>query len=161
MKRLRTDTKGAVIVEFAAVILVMLSAFFSLVQISLVYTANLLLNHAAVAGVRAYAVIHKEGENNPGKNGGETDYQDAALMALGPWKDTIHITSFTANSQSNDQADYGYYEEDHVELQAIYDCNVPLGNRLVCGAGKTTVLTRIVKAQADYPHQGARYKEAP
>jgi Flp pilus assembly protein TadG len=152
-KPFRKNIKGAALVEFCLVMVPLFHAFFGLIQVSLIYTANLMLHHAAVAAVRAYAVIHNQGGNNPGANGSEGDVTKAAKLALGPWNDVMKLDKVSGTSASNRSYPYGYYGLDTVELTATYKCSVPLGNTLVCKGTKRTF-----SAKASYPHQGARYK---
>ena len=154
---LRADTRGAVIVEFVVAVVPLLFAFFSLAQIAMVYTAKIMLRHAAIDAVRAYAVINPP---NPGQNGTPTtDPTNAGIYALGPWYSgggtAIQSATFSFSSQANTNQPYGYYELDTVTAQGTYVCSVPLGQWLACGMGKTT---NIGPYTATYPHQGARYQ---
>jgi len=150
---LRKNMKGAALVEFCLVMVPLFHAFFGLIQISLIYTANLMLRHAAVVAVRAYSVIHNQGGNQPGANGTEADVEKAAKLALGPWNDVMKLDKVVGASASSRSYPYGYYGLDTVQLTATYKCQVPLGRLLVCkGTSKT------FSAKASFPHQGARYK---
>jgi len=152
--KLRKQTKGAVLAEFCLVMWPLFWSFFGLIQISLIYTANLMLRHAAVVAVRAESVILDVGGNNPCDNGTSADITEAAKQALGPWGSVMTLDSVSPTSSSNKSPPYGYYGLDTVELTATYKCQVPMGNYLTCGAGRKKTFS----AKASFPHQGARYK---
>jgi hypothetical protein len=154
-ERLARDRRGAVLAEFAIVIVPLSLAFFSLAQVSMLYAAKLVMRHAAVCAVRAYAVIAPP---NPGNNGNPgTDPVLAGTIALGPWYNPggngITAADFQFASQATTSPPYGYYGLDTVTVQGVYQCSVPLGRLVACIGG----IEPLGPYTASFPHQGARY----
>ena len=146
------DERGAVLLEYVFVIPTVLAVFFSLCQISLVYAAKLVVKHSAIAAVRAYAVVAPP---NPGDNGSTDDAIVAGQLALGPWYGSgITNADYQFGSAATTEAPNGYFQLDNVTAVATYQCNVPLGRWLACGADATITLGPY---NVSYPHQGARY----
>lgn len=67
---LRRDTRGAVYVEFLIAFLPFLIFFLCLWQVSVLYYAKLIMDHAAFAAARAAAVVVAECPQNVGDKGG-------------------------------------------------------------------------------------------
>ena len=144
------DRRGAALVEFVIAVVPMLTTFFSFVQVAKIYTAKLVVQHAAITAARAAVVMVKK-PTNPGEKGSNTDVKQAAGLALSPWitSGSISNVNVTVTDQSS-MSDV--YAPVRVQVQATYRCTVPMG-RLIC-AGSRKTLT----AEATMPNQGARYK---
>jgi hypothetical protein len=154
-RRLGEDSRGAVLAEFAIVVVPLTLAFFSLAQISMLYAAKLMMRHAAIAAVRAYSVIALP---NPGPNGNpSTDPVLAGTIALGPWyspgQNGITAATFTFASLANETPPNGYYGLDTATAVGVYQCSVPLGRLVACNGG----FEPLGPYTASFPHQGARY----
>lgn len=136
--------------EFVIAVVPLLMTFFCFVQYAKVYTAKLVVQHAAISAARAAVVMVKK-PTNPGENGSNTDVRQAAGLALSPWitSGSISNVSVQVTDQSSMSDVYGPVR---VQVQATYRCTVPMG-RLVC-PGSRKVLT----TEATMPNQGARYK---
>ena len=149
MKRLRRDRRGAVIVEFIAVLPVVLMIFFVMVQYGHLLAARLIIHHAAESAARM-AVVGKS-PMQPGKFVGDSnDPKLAALESMGLWTSigapAIDAVKVEARYPSNDA-----YGPVTVNLTGTYHCKVPIARRMFCGeSGLTMRITAIL------PHQGAR-----
>ena len=155
LRRLRNDRRGAVLAEFAIVIVPLSLAFFSLAQIGMLFAAKLVMRHAAICAVRAYAVVAPP---NPGNNGDPSiDPTLAGTIAMGPWFNPggngITVADFQFTSQANESPPYGYYGLDTATVVGVYQCSVPLGRWVACAGG----FQPLGPYTASFPHQGARY----
>ncbi len=145
----RVRTRGAVLAEFAIVIVPLMSTFFGFWQVGKGYLANILLLHAANAGARIAAV---ELPPNPGDNGDpEVDIPAAVHLALGRWDGAFSSVAITHTTEASESDPYGMVT---VRLVGTFSCNVPLGSLLMCGRDRKLQITQ----QAVYPNQGAVYK---
>ncbi len=153
MKRLRKDVRGAAIVEFIAVLPLVLTIFFVMVQYGHLLTARLIIQHAAASAARM-AIVGKSA-TAPGKFVGTTDDPKlAALESMGSWTkigspaiDHVEVqTHYTRGDQFGPVT---------VTLTGTYHCMVPVARRMFCGeaGGRTMHVTAIL------PNQGARYAE--
>lgn len=138
--------------EFVIAIVPVLTMFFSFVQLSKVATAHLIVQHGAIVGARAAAVISNANDNTPGATGdGKEEIRQGVEVAMAPWtaKGSITDVNVDVNDQSSKSDPYGWVT---VTVKATYHCSVPMGFA-VCG-GKTKTLTESYRM----PHQGANYK---
>lgn len=142
----RKGTRGAVLAEFTIAAVPLLTMFFTFTQAAFAYTANMMLQHAAMTGARAAAVILPP---NPGNVGTEADVDAAVKAALGRW-----ATSFPTIQVKTTPAPRPY-ELVTVEVTATYKCGVPLGGRVMCG-GDALLPMKPIRVQ--YPNQGAEYQ---
>jgi Flp pilus assembly protein TadG len=138
-RNIRTDRRGAVIVEFVVAIMPMLMVFFSIAQLSALGYTSLLVKHAAFVAARAEAVIHP----GMGDSGSESDVTAAANLVLARVPAGASVTSASAAPLSQNL--------DTTTVTVVVPCSVPLGNVLVCGVGRTHAMT----AQASFPNQGS------
>ena len=149
--KLRTDTRGAVLVEFVIAIVPLLIAFFSFVQLAFVAEGRLAVKHAAIIGARAAAVYSRVSANNPGMSGdGKAEVTAGVNAAIAPWQSrgTITVNGVDVNDTSSMADPYGWV---YVTVHAQFNCNVPLG-RAICGGG-----SKVMNETYRMPHQGARY----
>ena len=147
------DTRGAVLAEFVIAVVPLLMMTFGWLQLAWLYTANLLVKHAAGACVRA-AVVIDDKPFNPGKNNGPLeDIQKATRMAANVEKDRQTFTSITCEYK-NDASEEDVFGTVTATVTAEYACGVPLGRLIVCGADSKKTLVHT----AAMPMQGAHYK---
>lgn len=150
MRNLRKDVRGAAIVEFIAVLPLVITIFFVMVQYGHLLAARLIIQHAAASAVRM-AVVGKSA-TSPGKFVGTTDDPKlAALESMGSW------TQIGAPAIDHVEVQTRYTQGDQygpvtVTLTGTYHCMVPVARRMFCAeGGKTMHVTAIL------PNQGARY----
>ncbi|HVJ94737.1 MAG TPA: hypothetical protein VM580_33350 [Labilithrix sp.] len=152
-RRLKRDSKGAVLAEFCIAIVPVLTTFLSFVQLSRVATARLVVKHSAIIGARAAAVISNANDNNPGQYIGshDDDISNAVKAALGPWQEAggIQAVNVTVNDTSSRGDPYNWVE---VKVSATYACKIPMGV-IACGGS-----TKLLEETYRMPHQGARYR---
>jgi Flp pilus assembly protein TadG len=104
---LNEDARGAVYVEFLVAFIPFLIFFLCLWQVSILYYAKLMVDHAAFSAARAAAVVVAECPSNVGDNGGvntltanrQSYISAAAYIALAPLilDGTIGTDPFGAN----------------------------------------------------------------
>lgn len=138
--------RGAAMVEFVIAIVPVLMVFFAWVQLGQLYTAHLLMKHAALVAARAGTVMI-EPDHNPGATGGEADVQAAANAAIGPMSRKLQLTTSITGSGS-------YSGLVTAKVSGKFTCSVPLGRNLVCGGG----VKDMPEFQVQLPLQGANYK---
>ena len=184
---LLTDRRGAVFVEFLIAFLPVYIFFLSLLQLTILFSARLVTEHAAVHAARAAAVIVGD---DPARYGGEAAHQlapgserskairKAVILTLAP----LILTGLAQEVEvvfpepdaswgppQVDTASYSAMEGttvDKVRVRVEVDvvCRIGFANQIVCphtSAGVGGVLsntrTKLVRAEAMYPYQGARY----
>ncbi len=153
LKRLKRDTRGAVLAEFVIAIVPVMTTFFTFVQLSRVATARLVVKHSAIVGARAAAVISNAHDNNPGQTGtADKDVTNAVKLAMGPWwakAGGITSVNVTVTDSSSKADPYNWVE---VKVNALYACKIPMGF-MACGG-----YTKRIEETYKMPHQGATYK---
>lgn len=156
LRSLHRDRRGAAMAEFLVAFMPLMITFFSFVQLTQVATAKLVVKHAAVVGARAAAVMSNGKSNTPGMSGGSNQgqIQEGVRAALGPWASAMSSVNVEVADESGCTTET-LFELVHVTVRAKFRCTVPLGNRIVCGAGGESSLEQ----KMSYPHQGARYKD--
>lgn len=154
LKDLRSDKRGAVLVEFAVAFMPLMITFSCFVQLSQMATAKIVVKHSAVVGARAAAVIANGHKNTPDQKQGDNkaDVEAGVKAAMGPWTKTMKSVDVAIDDKSSCTDPYGLVS---VTVTAEYKCSVPFGGRLLCGA---VGATRTMKQTYGFPHQGARYK---
>jgi hypothetical protein len=161
MKNLLHDRRGAVYVEFLVAFVPLLLFFLSLVQLALLATGGLMVDHAAVVAARAAIVVLPD---DPAFYGGAElntptgrrieDIRRAARIPLLAFEhDPMpEITFPTGAGGSTSRFEPG----DIVRVRVTYDfpCRLPLGGALVClgGGGRARL-----QSEAAMPNQGASY----
>ncbi|MCA9587797.1 MAG: pilus assembly protein [Myxococcales bacterium] len=151
VKRLKRDTRGAVLAEFVIALTPLLITFFSFVQMARIATTRLMVKHSAIVAARAASVITNGKDNTPDQNGGANQgmVTDAAKLALGPWNKQMVTVTTEINDQSSKADPYGAVT---VTVRATYRCSVPMGSLFTCPGG-----VKVFTERAMMPHQGARY----
>jgi hypothetical protein len=150
--RLFRDPCGAVYVEFVVAVMPVLTAFLCVVQLTDLFAAKLIVQHAAYRAARAGAVVFPD---NPSHYEGPTrlgDVEKAAYAVLLA-KPSL-IDARIAVPTGTDQYQPG--QDVRVIVTATYDCRFPIANRLVC-PGFQASPTRIVRAEARLPAHAADY----
>lgn len=115
MNRLAKDERGAVYVEFLLVFLPVFLIFLGLVQASLLYTANIVVRHAANTAARAAMVVldddpaeyDDEARNDMTGEGGSEGSSSSSSNPLGGFLDMTGEGSTTTSSDEGDSGDLG------------------------------------------------------
>jgi hypothetical protein len=182
-QRLRRDTRGAVHVEFLVAFLPVFVFFLCLVQVALLFAARLMVDHSAVNGARAAAVVlgdnpeTYEGEpmNTLGKHRRRA-VRDAVILTLAPLVldgsvDGLKVT-FPTTSGGEDQPMDAPIEPMtlrgakmvRVQVEADVLCKIALANAIACTGFQSWVSSRLtfgrrvtMTSEAIFPYQGARY----
>jgi hypothetical protein len=161
------DTRGAVYVEFLVAFLPFLIFFLCLWQVSILYYAKLIVDHAAFAAARAAAVVVAECPQNVGDSGAKTvntltenrkkEIENAAYVALTPLilDGTIGLepggpefVEFPATLGGADQAAKGAtpsyapmtsaLSNIRVRVNAAFMCRIGAANLILCHGGFTS-----------------------
>jgi len=147
------ERRGAVLAEFAIAFMPICAMFLCVCQFSRYSIARLAVLHAAQVSVRACSVII---EPDPGHetqlDGPDSDVQRAAQVAMAPFEGSGEITH-TPPTCTHDDTGPENGGTDTVQLDATYNCEIPLARRIVCSSGPKNFTVH-----AQFPHQGARYK---
>ncbi len=139
------ESRGAVLPEFAVVLMPLLICFFTIAQLALATCAKMAVRHAAGVAVRAAAVSHGEFHDRSGERD-DGLAQQAAEASLGPWRGIITMSvAITGGSRAQ-------HDELVATITASYPCSVALGSRIVCGAGALPIVE-----SSHLANQGARY----
>lgn len=149
-RALARDRAGAAAVEFVVAMVPIFLVLFCFMQISKLYTANLVFQHAATVAARAAGVI-VEPEINPGDNGSEEDVTTVARLALGAWQTAIIDVDTEIVSEATAESTNGMVT---TKLTGRFVCGVALAATLTCGFDRMVDL----EATARFPLQGARYR---
>ena len=159
----RRGQRGAVYVEFLVAFLPMLIFFECLVQLAGLFTAKLVVGHAATTAVRAAAVVVADDPryyNDQPVGQATGDRRDAVLraaaMPLRTVKSVVDVAiTFPSSAGGNDdKTSYVPGDAIRVRVDATYRCFVPFASRLVC-----SFLTgrRQLVGEAGLPYHGADY----
>lgn len=161
-------------VEFLLVLMPLLTLFLAIIELSRYGISGLMVQRAAGIAVRACAVVKDQPrhcDSNLGFDDQNTAGQDATITlaateAMRPLtEDAVVIQSAVCQTdvQGVDGAGQAAREAspDRVEVLARYRCVVPLARDLLCRESdpqrRTEPDYRVLKASAQYGHQGARY----
>jgi hypothetical protein len=178
--RAEAGTRGAVSVEFLIAFLPVFVFFLSLLQLSLLFSTKLLVDHSNVQGARAAAVVFGD---EPGAYGdGQDDVhtltrgrrqavRDAVLVSLAPAildgsLERVDVAFPLAEEPGGkDQPDDAHLKplggggpqmvRVRVEAEAI--CKIALVNLFMCEKGPGLLRVTRVNAEVLYPYQGASY----
>lgn len=175
--RLRDDTRGAVYVEFLIAFMPVFVFFLCLLQLALLFSAKLLVEHAATEGARAAAVVFGDeagpyGEPSPQVNTSSKErrraVRSAVLIALAPmilddtvgsvgvfYPDTAGGKTTPAGSPIKARMGDGMVR---VRVEAAIVCKIAIANIIACERlGNSTLRVRQVPAESVFPYQGANY----
>jgi hypothetical protein len=174
---LRDDTRGAVYVEFLIAFMPVFVFFLCLLQLALLFSAKLLVEHSATTGARAAAVVFGDepgpyNEANPQANVSSKErrkiVRGAILIALAPMilDDTVASVGIGypdvagGKSTPNDTAIPSRMGNAmiRVRVDAKVICKIAIANVIVCDAnGNSALRIKDVPAESSYPYQGANY----
>lgn len=148
---LLADKRGAVLVEFAVVLMPLLTTFFVFLQLSAITVARLRFKHGTVVAARAAAVFSNQHDNCPECSGdGKSEIENAARAGVGN-NSGIRITNVQVDDRSTkDDSQNGQYGPVTVTVTGRYTCGVPLGKVICIGM-------RPFEEKKTMPRQGARY----
>jgi hypothetical protein len=149
-----SNTRGSVFVETLIAVVVPVLFFFVAWQLVDLFTAQLVLKHAAVAAARAAIVVGPDerrfyggqGENEIGKGDRHTDIEAAAALVLAAAPNLVTFGVELKGTPSGNNPITA-------AVSADYACHGGWLS-LVCGGGGSRRLT----AEATLPYQGAQYK---
>lgn len=179
--RLAADARGAVYVEFLGAFMPVFVFFLCLLQLALVFSHKLLVEHAAVQSARAAAVIFADEPGPYGDRGGDPNtlssgrrqaVRDAALVSLAPLILDGSISRVHVVIPRDDDA-LGADQPEGAKLAPMTDagtrmmrvrveadvvCKIAIANVIACtaapgGARRVT----LASAEAVFPYQGASY----
>ena len=159
MISLQKDKKGAVAVEFVVAVMPLFIIFFSLIQLAVIYVADLGVKHAAVVVVRAAVVVktpwNPEGDGTvrPAFKGGDGAgiFLFVANEALLPWVKKFQMAAYKADVTYSGEP----FDPVTSKVDAAFLCKVPLGRRTVCR--KYGGILYLLHGTATLAHQGAKY----
>ena len=175
--RLRDDTRGAVYVEFLIAFMPVFVFFLCLLQLALLFSAKLVVDHAATTGARSAAVVFGDeprpyNEPKPQTNMMSKPRRDtvraAVLIALAPLilDDTVASVGVTypnalgGKGQPEGTQLTGVMGSGmvRVRVEAIVVCKIALANMIACERmGNSALQVRRIPAESVYPYQGANY----
>lgn len=174
------DTRGAIYVEFLIAFMPVFVFFLCLLQLALLFSAKLLVEHSAVQGARAAAVVfgdepatygEQHGQVNALTAGRRQTVRDAVLVSLAP----LILDGSIA------RVDVAYPREDtpggpdepvdtkltpmalsgpkmiRVRVEADVVCKIAMANLIVCQGAPGAFRVTTARAESLYPYQGASY----
>lgn len=178
--RIFVDVRGAVYVELLVAFLPVLFFFLSLLQLSLLFSSKLLIDHSAAQGARAAAVVfgdepgpYREGPEdvNGLTSGRRRAVRDAVLVSLAPLVLDGSISRVSVAFPPGDAPGGKDQAEGsklapmtrsgprmvrvRVEVEVV--CKIALANLILCRAGPGARRVTTASAEAIYPYQGAAY----
>lgn len=177
---LRDDTRGAVYVEFLIAFMPVFVFFLCLLQLALLFSAKLLVEHAATEGARAAAVVFGDeagpyNEPSPQLNTISIErrraVRSAVLIALAPMilDDTVASVGVTypdgnGKSMPNGAPITARMGDGmtRVRVEARLVCKIAIANVIACDRlGNSALRVKDVPAESVFPYQGANYVYAP
>ncbi|MBX3193152.1 MAG: pilus assembly protein [Labilithrix sp.] len=174
---LRRDTRGAVYVEFLVAFLPVFVFFLCLLQLALLFSARLVVDHAAIEGARAAAVVigdepapYREptiGTHTLSKER-QKAIRSAVLIALAPLilddtvvsvgvkvPDSTGGKALPADAPIQPRLGEGMVR---VRVEAVVVCKIGLANVIACEPfGSSALRVRTISTESAFPYQGARY----
>jgi len=161
--RARVHARGAVYVEFLVAFMPIFVFFMALVQFGFVQTANLVVKHAAVTGVRAASVVlpddptfYEGASVNRAEGKRLEEIERAVKMPLKALESSPAPKVTFPSTPGGTDSKVSFAPADLVRVRVEYDyrCLVPIGRQLVCG-----LLTSRKKllAEAALPNHGANF----
>ncbi|MBN9161690.1 MAG: hypothetical protein J0I07_12060 [Myxococcales bacterium] len=176
------DASGAVYVEFIIAFMPVFVFFLCLLQLALLFSSQLLVEHSAVQGARAAAVVFGDEPGPYGEHGDDPvnalgasrrrAVRDAVLVSLAPLVLDGSIATVDVAFPHED-APGGKDQPENAPLEPITNagphmirvrveadvvCKIAMANAIMCNRGARPGL-RVTKTAAEslYPYQGARY----
>jgi hypothetical protein len=180
----RCDTRGGVYVEFLIAFLPVFAFFLCMRQLSLLFSAKLIVEHAAVQGARSAAVVFGDEPGPYGETSAETNtmtkkrrqvVRDAVLVSLAPLILDGSVASVDVAYPPPDKPGgkdqsvlspmtLGGTSMIRVRVEAEVVCKIAIANAIACGGLRNGLrgavgFARVRKMTSEslYPYQGARY----
>lgn len=173
-------THGAVYVEFLVAFLPVLVFFLSLLQLALLFSSKLLVEHAAAQGARAAAVVFgdesgpygsRAGDPNTLSSGRRQAVRDAVLVSLAPLIIDGSITRVDVAFPAEDTPLGNDRPEDtklapmassgprmmRVRVDVDVVCKIAIASLVICKGPPAVPRVALASAEALYPYQGAGY----
>lgn len=150
MSALHTNRRGAAMVELLVILVPLMTLFLSMLELTRLAIAHLLLERAAGMAVRACAVMKDQPKNCEWDPDADALIQRAATEAIRPWTEaSLALDSVQCQTKKPSG-------EDSVQVRAQFRCIVPIARDILCNAEQGAP-SRAVTARASYAHQGANY----
>ncbi|MEZ4260515.1 MAG: hypothetical protein R3B36_15680 [Polyangiaceae bacterium] len=173
-------TRGAVYVEFLVAFMPVFVCFLCLLQLALLYSQRLLVDHAAVQSARAAAVVFADSADayGDGASGVHTlsaerrrAVREAALISLAPAildGSVDRVELFFPDATMPGGPDLGVDapltplavgppQMVRVRVEVDVVCKIALADRVACERGSAGRQVRRIRAESAFPYQGARY----
>lgn len=176
------DESGAVYVEFLIAFMPVFVFFLCLLQLALLFSSQLVVEHSAVQGARAAAVVFGDEPDPYGEHGDDAvntlsaprrgAVRDAVLISLAPLILDGSIATVDVAFPREDAPGGDDQPENEpltpmanagprmirVRVEAAVVCKIAMANVIICKPGGRPNL-RVTQAAAEslYPFQGARY----
>ena len=177
-----SDASGAVYVEFLIAFMPVFVLFLCLLQLALLFSSQLLVEHSAVQGARAAAVVFGDEPGPYGEHGDDAvnalgaprrqAVRDAVLVSLAPLilggsiarvdvafpvEDTPGGKDQPANTPLAPMTNAGPHMI-RVRVEADVVCKIAMANVIMCSRGARPALrVKTAAAESLYPYQGASY----
>lgn len=181
------ETRGAVYVEFLIAFLPVFVFFLCMIQLSLLFAAKLMVEHAAVTGARAAAVVFGDEPSVYGESDAETNVmtkkrrravRDAVVLTLAPLILDGSLVGLEVRLLDGTSPDGKELPEGarlspmslqgtqmvRVRVEAQVVCKIALADAIACSGitnwGRDLVgFARLadVRAESIFPYQGASY----
>jgi hypothetical protein len=181
------ETRGAIYVEFLIAFLPVFTFFLCMLQLSLLFSARLIVEHAAMQGVRAAAVVFGDEPSTYGESADDTNtmtknrrkaVRNAVLLSLAPLILDNSVSHVDVLFPAADQP--GGKDQDEgtkispmtlsgtqmvrVRVEATVRCKISLADAIICKGATNDALgflglarVLVVKAESIFPYQGASY----
>lgn len=156
-------SEGAVYLEFLIAFFPVTILFFGAIQLGILFSARIIVEHAAVVAARAaIVVIPQSPEAFNGQAVGEARGARRDLIKMAatiPTMGTGYLSdvevSFPSSEDSeDDRTSFQPTDIIRVRVKANFHCQVPFVAPLVCGLLSGT---RAIRGEAAMPNQGAMY----
>ena len=181
------DKRGAIYVEFLIAFLPIFVFFLCMLQLSLLFAAKLMVEHATVQGARAAAVVFGDEPTPYGETTSETNkmtqkrrraVRDAVLISMAPLILDGSVSSINVAFPPPDQPGGKGLPEStplspmtlegtrmvRVRVEAQVVCKISIANAIACSGLKNEFvgffgLARVIEMSAEsvFPYQGASY----
>jgi len=151
--------------------------FLGLLQLAILFSSKLVVEHAATVGARAAAVVFGDEARPYGREAGAPNVlsagrkqavRDAVLLALAPLVLDDTLVSLTVAYPT--QVDGPSAKEGaalapalgsamvRVRVEATAICKIAIGNLIACRSGAPLpIRVAKIRAESPFPYQGARY----
>lgn len=135
---MRSDERGGTYAEFVLAIIPVLMLSLGILQLTELYTAKLLVDHASLAAARSAVVVFADDPRSYAGEGVATlgprrteAIRLSALRAMAPF--VVDGSFTTVRVEYPDGAGTGFGSAITAEVHATYRCRVPLVSPVACG----------------------------